>query len=306
MQNKGLNESHSKEEQLTAGLNEVWIKRDDLIHPIISGNKWRKLKYIVDHCLENNINHIVTYGGAYSNHAIATACTCALFGIQCTIIVRGEKPANPNHYTLLIKSFNAKIVYVSRASYSQKEQVLADLKFDINSTLILPEGGAHELALQGCGEIITELENSYDAIFIASGTGTTAKGIAKRISELELETNLYVIPVLKNEDEIKSALKDYPKAKVIKNAHFGGYAKTDPGLFRIMEEMLAAHGILLDPVYTAKAYIAMLDFMQTHKWSDQKVLFVHTGGQLGLFSEPMQKAWIKSLVESDNEKVIWP
>ena len=104
MRNKGLNESHSIEEHLSAGLNEIWIKRDDLIHPIVSGNKWRKLKYVIQHALKNNINHIITYGGAYSNHALATACVCSLFDLKCTIIVRGEEPAEPNHYTLLIRA----------------------------------------------------------------------------------------------------------------------------------------------------------------------------------------------------------
>ncbi|MDB4347824.1 pyridoxal-phosphate dependent enzyme [Bacteroidia bacterium] len=295
MRNKGLNESHSIEEHLSTGLNEIWIKRDDLIHPIVSGNKWRKLKYVIQHALENNINHIITYGGAYSNHALATACVCSLFDLKCTIIVRGEEPAEPNHYTLLIRAFNARMVYVSREVYKQKDQVLESLNYDSDRTLVLAEGGAHEFASQGCGEIISVLKNAYDAIFIASGTGTTALGMAKKMTELNMRTELYVMPVLKNESETAELLIEFSNTHVLNNAHLGGYAKTNAELFEGINQMLAQHGIVLDPVYTGKAYIAMLKHIKESKWKGKKVLFIHTGGQLGLFSQPMLKAWANSL-----------
>jgi len=294
MQTNWLNESHSIEQQISNDINEIWLKRDDLIHPIVSGNKWRKLKYIIEDCLEKKIGHIITYGGAYSNHAIATACVCSNYNIKCTIIIRGEEPKEPNHYTLLLIAFNAELVYVSRADYKDKTQILDLMEFNPVKSLVLAEGGAHELAAKGCGEIITSLTNTYDAIFLASGTGTTAFGIAKKLQEQHAETPLYVVPVLKNENEIKTMLNDFSHVSVIENAHLGGYAKTNTELFDGINHLLKQCGVLLDPVYTAKAFLAMHTWIRDLGWKNKKILFIHTGGQLGLFSQPMLSKWSAS------------
>jgi 1-aminocyclopropane-1-carboxylate deaminase len=187
------------------------------------------------------------------------------------------------------------MVYVSREVYKQKDQVLESLNYDSDRTLVLAEGGAHEFASQGCGEIISVLKNAYDAIFIASGTGTTALGMAKKMTELNMRTELYVMPVLKNERETAELLSEFSNTHVLNNAHLGGYAKTNAELFEGINQMLAQHRIVLDPVYTGKAYIAMLKHIKESKWKGKKVLFIHTGGQLGLFSQPMLKAWANSL-----------
>jgi 1-aminocyclopropane-1-carboxylate deaminase len=291
MINNWFKEAHSEEQLLENGANQVWIKRDDLIHPIVSGNKWRKLKYVIGHCLENKISHIVTYGGAFSNHSIATACVCSLYNIKCSIIIRGEQPTEPNHYTLLLQSFEANLIYVSRIDYTDKQKVLEYVDYDENSTIVLPEGGAHPLAHKGCGEILKSLTQAYDAIFIASGTGTTALGMLKELKANNLKTHLYIVPVLKNEEEIEDMCADYKNYSVIRERHLGGYAKTNAEVFHTINHLLKTQGLLLDPIYTAKCYMAMQKQIVKEGMQKQKILMVHTGGALGLFSNRMLKGW---------------
>jgi len=291
MQNKWFDEGRSTEELLEDGVNQIWIKRDDLIHPIVSGNKWRKLKYLIAHCQENNIYQIITYGGAYSNHSIATACVCSLYNIKCSIIIRGEKPAIDNHYTLLLKAFEAELTYVSRELYKHKEDALKLLHCNEQETLVLPEGGEHPLSEQGCAELINGLNNQYDAIFVASGTGTTALALLKALNAQSSACHLYIVPVLKNEEEIQKKLVGCFNYTVVKNAHLGGYAKTNPQVFKTINIFLMQHGVMLDPVYTAKCYMAMQQKIAESEMQNQKILLIHTGGQLGLFSNEMLKKW---------------
>jgi len=231
MLNKWFNENHSEEQLLENNQNQIWIKRDDLIHPIVSGNKWRKLKYVIEHCLENKVAHIITYGGAYSNHSIAAACVCSLYNLKCTIIIRGEKPAIDNHYTLLLKAFRAELIYVSREIYKDKQKALTFVDYDENNCLVLPEGGANSLSKIGCAELIESLKNQYDAIFVASGTGTTALGMLHALNGKPLKTHLYIVPVLKNEEEIEQLCQGFSNFTVSKDAHLGGYAKTNSEVF---------------------------------------------------------------------------
>ena len=208
MQTNYFDESLSTEQFLENDGWKLYIKRDDLIHPIVSGNKWRKLKYALQYMHDNNIKKMLTFGGAFSNHTLACACVCALHNIQLTVISRGEKSVEPNHYQQFLKAFKAKVIYVSREAYRDKET----LKSDYNATkdtFVLDEGGKHKLADQGCQEIIESLNLEYDAIFLASGTGTTALGIANAIKNKKLKTTLYIVPVLKNETEIEEILKGF-------------------------------------------------------------------------------------------------
>lgn len=291
MHNNWFIENHSQEQLLEDSQNQIWIKRDDLIHPIVSGNKWRKLKYVTKYCIENKIGHIVTYGGAYSNHSIAAACVCSLYKLKCSIIIRGEKPVIDNHYTLLLKAFGAELIYVSRETYKDKEKALSLVGYDENNSLILPEGGAHALSQQGCAEILDSLKNQYDSIFVASGTGTTALGILKTLNSQGSKTHLYIVPVLKNEEEIEQLCKGFSNYTIIKDAHLGGYAKTNVQVFETVNLFLKEYGILLDPVYTAKCYLALQRTINEQNMQCQKILMIHTGGQLGLFSDVMIKKW---------------
>lgn len=263
----------------------VFVKRDDLIHPFISGNKWRKLKYILLKAKAENKNHLVTFGGAFSNHLVATACAAAKFGFKSTGIVRGENVQN--EVLLFCRLFGMELQFVDRIPYRNKEQLFKEKFSGDDQAFFINEGGAGPEGIKGCAELMDEFDDTYDHIICAAGTGTTAAGILNGIKKQGLNTQLHVIPVLKNagfiENEITRNIAEPANLKLHLNYHFGGYAKTDPELFRFMQSFASATGILTDPVYTGKLFYALVDLITTNYFKPHsKMLTIHTGGLLGI------------------------
>lgn len=266
--------------------NNLFVKRDDLIDPYISGNKWRKLKYILSGAKTENKTHLVTFGGAYSNHLVATAAAATRAGLTATAFVRGEEVKN--EMLLLCSLFGMKLIFVDRESYRNKQKLFSQYFANDPSAYFIDEGGACAEATIGCAEIISELTDTYDHIFCAAGTGTTAAGLLKGIQQQGLNTKLHIIPVLKGGSFIKEEIEKYTplsdQLELHLDYHFGGYAKTTPELIGFIKAFTAQTGILLDPVYTAKMFYAIYNLQQErviHK--DEKVLAIHTGGLMGLF-----------------------
>jgi 1-aminocyclopropane-1-carboxylate deaminase len=236
------------------------FKRDDLIHPFISGNKWRKLKYNLLKAKELNKNHLLTFGGAYSNHLLATAAAGAKFNFKTTAFVRGEKVNNP--ILDLCKLFGMNLIFVSRENYKDKDQLLSSNFYNDNKIYVLKEGGYGFEAEIGCREIITELKNNYDHIFCSAGTGATAEFLRLEIDNLLIDKFDYQLHT------------DY---------HFGGYAKTKPELINFIKDFSQQTGILIDPVYTSKTLYAIQDLaLKNYFKKDDKVLMMHTGGLFGI------------------------
>ncbi|KQN33456.1 1-aminocyclopropane-1-carboxylate deaminase [Pedobacter sp. Leaf41] len=264
----------------------LFVKRDDLIDPYISGNKWRKLKFILERATIEDKNHLITFGGAYSNHLVATAAAAAKFGFQSTAFVRGEEVKN--EMLLLCSLYGMKLIFTNREGYKDKS-LLFEKKFgqDKNAYFI-DEGGASPEAVMGCTEIVDELREDYDHIFVAAGTGTTAAGLLKAIQNKNLDTKLHVIPILKGGEFIREEISKYTKISENLNLHttyhFGGYAKTQPELIAFIKSFTAQTGILIDPVYTAKMFYSILDLQKQGKIREtDKILAIHTGGLLGIF-----------------------
>ncbi len=263
----------------------LFIKRDDLIHPFISGNKWRKLKYNLIKARQQNKTHLVTFGGVWSNHLLATASACAKFGFKSTAFVRGEDVNN--ELLFLCRMFGMELRFTDRESYRNKKQ-LFDTFFGSDSTsFFLDEGGAGAEATQGCAELIDELPENFQHIFCAAGTGTTAAGIINGLNNHKLATKMHVIPVLKGADYLKSEIQQllgFPIEFEFHTAyHFGGYAKTQPELLRFVREFSTSTGILLDPIYTGKMMYAVFDMLKNGHFSPgDKILTIHTGGLFGL------------------------
>jgi len=266
-------------------LNPIWVKRDDLIDPYISGNKWRKLKYILKDAQEKGKNHLVTFGGAYSNHLVATAAAAARNGLKATAFVRGEEVTN--EMLLICSLFGMQLIFIDRESYKNKAELFhVNFENDENAYFI-DEGGASEEAVKGCSEIINELTTNFDHIFCAAGTGTTAAGLLRGINQQQLTTKLHVIPVLKGGDFMKDEIAKYEpdlnNLHLHTNYHFGGYAKTKPSLLNFIKDFSAQTGMLIDPVYTAKMFYAINELQhQNYFEKDAKILAVHTGGLLGI------------------------
>jgi 1-aminocyclopropane-1-carboxylate deaminase len=265
----------------------VYLKRDDMIHPFISGNKWRKLKYNLQKAQQENKSTLVTFGGAWSNHLLATACAGATFQFKTIGFVRGEEISNP--VLNMCKLFGMQLRFVSREEYKDKPQLFEQLE-NKEEYFFIDEGGASLEAIYGCKELIDELKNQYDHMFCAAGTGTTAAGIAQGISDCNLNTQLHVITVLKNGGFILDEMLKYEtpieQVQLHLDYHFGGYAKVKPELIAFVKNYVKSTGIMIEPTYTGKAMFALHDLIQNDYFSpESKILFVHTGGLTGLLGQ---------------------
>lgn len=266
-------------------LTNFYVKRDDLIDPYISGNKWRKLKYLLKRAKGEGKTHLVTFGGAFSNHLVATASAAARAGLQSTAFVRGE--VVENQMLLLCRLYGMQLIFTERESYKAKQQ-LFDKHFEGNSSVFfIDEGGASPEAVQGCAEIIEELPEDIDLLFCAAGTGTTAAGLMHGILKRKMHCALHVVPVLKGGEFIKEEMSAYVNVdehlEIHTEYHFGGYAKTQPALLEFIAHYASRYGILTDPVYTAKLFFAIEDLAQKQLIDkDAKIVALHTGGLLGI------------------------
>jgi len=276
-------------------LSEFWIKRDDLIDPYISGNKWRKLKYILQDANKKGKTHLVTFGGAYSNHLVATAAAAARSGLKSTAFIRGEEVIN--EMLVLCKLYGMQLLFTDRESYKNKLACYNKHFQEQTETYFIDEGGASSEAVTGCAELIRELPDDIDHIFCAAGTGTTAAGLLHGIQRAGLSTRLHIIPVLKGSEFIRQEILKYVTESdhllLHTDYHFGGYAKTQPELLEFMKNFIATHGILIDPVYTAKMCYAIYDLTSKNYFrANEKIVAIHTGGLLGIMG--MKEKLVKS------------
>ncbi|MCY1513670.1 D-cysteine desulfhydrase [compost metagenome] len=267
------------------GFPAISVKRDDLIDPYISGNKWRKLKYILQDAAAKRKSHLVTFGGAYSNHMLATAAAAARFGYKATAFVRGEEVEN--EMLLLCKLFGMKLQFIDREHYLDKKALFDNYFKNDLSAYFIDEGGASEQAVRGCAEIIDELPETYDYIFCAAGTGTTAAGLLRGVNQKGLDTLIHVVPVLKGGQFIEREIEKYEPEKnrlfMHTDYHFGGYAKTQPVLIAFMKDFIAKTGLLIDQVYTAKLFYAIYDLAAKKRLKEHaKIMVLHSGGLMGL------------------------
>jgi len=262
----------------------VYIKRDDKIHPFISGNKWRKLKYQLEEAKEQQINHLVTFGGAWSNHLLATAAAAAQFGFRATAYVRGEEIQNP--VLDMCRLFGMNLHFVDRESYQNKEE-LFQRGHNPQTSYFIDEGGKSDLGMKGCAEIISELEQQYDHIFVASGTGTTVAGIQLGIAKNNLQTKVHSIPVLKGAEFLKNEFHSWNIAPELitlhLDYHFSGYAKVKPDLIAFIKSFISSTGIMIEPTYTGKLLFGVYDLIEKEYFKpNSKILVIHTGGITGL------------------------
>ncbi|MDH5483942.1 MAG: pyridoxal-phosphate dependent enzyme [Gammaproteobacteria bacterium] len=268
----------------------LFIKRDELIHPDLQGNKWRKLKYNIERARQLQQDTLLTFGGAYSNHIHATAAAGHLFNFKTIGIIRGEE-YNPLNPTLEdARNWGMQLHYVNRVEYRQKTEknFLEKLVEQYGDFYLIPEGGNNEYAIQGCAEIIDEVEGEYDYICVDCGTGATASGI---IYGSGGNSQILVFPVLKNasfiSNDIITTLNKYTNGnfynwKLILDYHFGGFAKTKPELFEFINNFEREFGVILDPVYTGKMLYGIFDMIKNNYFKkESRILVLHTGGLQG-------------------------
>ena len=279
------------------------IKREDLLHPFISGNKFRKLKYNILKVKELNCDKLVTFGGAYSNHIAAVAFACLESGIQSIGIIRGEELANKvqsNPTLLFAQNCGMKFEFVSREVYQNKmsESFISELNTRYGNHYLLPEGGTNELAIKGCGEIITDQDSEFDYICCAVGTGGTITGM---INSADKNQKILGFPALKGnflKDEIRKFTKN-SNWDLVTDYHFGGYGKVTNDLIDFINQFYVDTKIPLDPVYTGKMVYGIMDLINTNYFPNgAKILMIHTGGLQGIsgMNELLEKKKMNKII----------
>ncbi len=271
---------------------ELFIKRDDHIHPAISGNKWRKLKYNLLAAKEQEHHTLLTFGGAYSNHIAAVAAAGKEWQFKTIGIIRGEEhlPLNPTLEQARQNGMQFK--YIDRNMYREKEspEMLEQLKRLYGRFYLLPEGGTNSLALKGCAEMIEEIEpSSYDFVCAPCGTGGTLAGLT---AGLNRRKQLLGFPALKGGSFLKEEIdrlteeyngQIYHNFQLITGYHFGGYAKWTPDLLNFIRIFKDTTGIPLDPIYTGKMFYGLYDLMEKGWFKPgSRILAIHTGGLQGI------------------------
>lgn len=271
----------------------VIIARLDKIHPIVSGNKLFKLHYFLQESIKQNRKPVITFGGAYSNHLVATAYACKLAGIKCTGIVRGEKPATASHTIQHCESFGMQLHFITRKAYSEKNTTVLPESITgiFEDSIIIPEGGYHPLGAAGASLIMDKLANcNASHICTAIGTASTLAGLIIKSNSNE---RIIGIPVLKNMHDIEERLIHLGCRNQLSNLdisdgyHWGGYAKKSPGLFQFMNSFFSDYGIPTDFVYTAKMMYAVIDKVKGGFFAEgSRIVCLHTGGLQGNDSLP--------------------
>jgi len=284
-----------QEEVLTRKGIKLYLLREDLIHPEISGNKWRKLKYNLLEAKKLKHKQLLTFGGAYSNHIAATAAAGKQARIHTIGIIRGEEMLPLNPTLQLAKENGMELKYISRSAYKNKynQEVLHQLENEVGSFYLIPEGGTNLLAVKGCAEIMDNVNVLPDVICCACGTGGTLSGI---IAGTKINEQVIGFPALKGgeflKEDILELLERYSRdtGKELKNKnwdlitdyHFGGYAKIKPELIEFVHGFREKHHIPLDYVYTGKMLFGIYDRIEhTDQFDGKTIIAIHTGGLQG-------------------------
>ncbi|WP_143962589.1 1-aminocyclopropane-1-carboxylate deaminase/D-cysteine desulfhydrase [Litoribacter populi] len=266
---------------------QLLIKRLDLVHPFISGNKFYKLKYNLETAKSEGYHTVLTFGGAYSNHIQATAIAAKLSGLNSIGIIRGEKAAALNPTLEEAEENGMSLYFITRESYKKKadDRFVEGLKERFGDFFHIPEGGTNNLAIQGTSEILKDEDQQADIIATSIGTGGTMAGLVKAA---KFHQKVWGFSALKGGfifEEFDKLLKEQKvnyncSYKIFADYHFGGYAKHNAILLEFIENFYESFGIPLDPIYTGKLLFGVLD--QCQYLENKTVLCLHTGGLQGI------------------------
>lgn len=278
---------------------DLWVKREDLIHDSISGNKWRKLKYNLLQARQEGKRRLVTFGGAFSNHIYAVAAAGHALGWDTLGFIRGEQTDPLNPTLAFARSMGMELRFLSRSEYRDHKRVIAESGIDMEQYYVLPEGGTNELALPGCAEIGLEIKEQFekvpDYIAVCCGTGGTIAGL---IEGMEDESQIMGFSVLKGNFH-QPIIQDLLRASAIKKKrkesaswnrwsintdyHFGGYARHKQELIDFINKYKAQFQLPLDPIYTAKLFWGLEDLVKKQYFKPETtILAIHTGGLQGI------------------------
>lgn len=266
---------------------ELSIKREDLIHPFVSGNKYRKLKYNVLQAREENKTTLLTFGGAFSNHIAAVASAGKAEDFNTIGIIRGEElkdKVDTNPTLSFAKSCGMTFIFISRKDYRDKSNpnFISNLKDQFGDFYLIPEGGTNNLAIKGSEEILNEKDSKFDYICCAVGTGGTISGI---INASKSNQKVLGFSSLKGDFLNKDISKFVTSTnwELITDYHFGGYGKINDSLITFINKFKSENKIPLDPIYTGKMMFGIFDLIKKGYFKpNSKILAIHTGGLQGI------------------------
>jgi len=274
----------------------ITVKREDLLHPHISGNKFRKLKYNILQAKAEGKTALLTFGGAFSNHIAATAAAGKEYNFKTIGIIRGEELAgkiNDNPTLSFARQCGMQLHFISREDYRNKTDTdfIDNFEAQFGDFYLLPEGGTNALAVKGCEEILSDGDAGFTHICCAVGTGGTIAGI---INSALGHQKVMGFPALKGAGLLNDICKFAPQGnwQLVEDYHFGGYGKVTEELIAFMNDFFVKTAILLDPVYTAKLFFGVIDKVNKgHFAANSKILLIHTGGLQGI--EGMNKELLR-------------
>lgn len=269
---------------------EVYLQREDLIHPFVNGNKYYKLKYNLKKAKEENLDTLLTFGGAYSNHIYAVSAAAKLYGFKSIGIIRGEEyePLNP---TLQFAVNNGmKLYYLDRKTYRKRtdQDFRKEIAKQFGDVYIIPEGGTNELALKGTAEILDNIEVDFDYLCSPVGSGGTLAGL---IAGLNGKKNIIGFSALKGGEYLTETIRSLLPLTIRQcdnwtinsDYHLGGFVKINKKLIEFMDWFLAENDILLEPLYTGKMMYGINDLISKNYFTKGSgIVAVHTGGLQGL------------------------
>lgn len=268
------------------------IKREDQLHPFISGNKYRKLKYNLAEAFQQNKSSLLTFGGAFSNHIAATAAAGFEHGFNTIGVIRGDELATnlkevleTNPTLKFASEHNMQFYFVTRSDYRNKTtpQFIKTLEDKFGDFYLVPEGGTNHFAVKGCEEILSEDDKQYDIICSSVGTGGTISGL---INSAKTHQKVIGFPALKGDflkNEIKPYVRNMDNWSLNTNYHFGGYAKISEELITFINKFKNETNIPLDPIYTGKMLFGIVDLIKNGYFKKgTKILVIHTGGLQGI------------------------
>lgn len=278
------------------------IKREDLLHPFISGNKFRKMKYNLIQAKIENQETLLTFGGAYSNHISAVAYAGKEQGFKTIGVIRGDELGDKieeNPTLRFAQECGMQFEFVTREDYRHKTEpnFIANLKQKFGSFYLVPEGGTNEYAIKGCEEILTKEDAKFDFVCCAVGTGGTISGI---INSALPHQKVLGFPALKG-DFLKDEIRKFANNKnwdLVTDYHFGGYGKVNEDLIQFINQFYEKSQVPLDPVYTGKMFFGVIDLIQKNYFpNNAKILLIHTGGLQGIQG-------MNALLKSKNKTLI--
>ncbi len=275
----------------------VYMKREELNHPFIQGNKLHKLRLNIQAALAQHKTTLLTFGGAYSNHIAATAVAAQEAGLSSIGIIRGDELATqPENWSATLKQASKNgmtLQFVTRAEYRKKSEMLTLLQAKFPEAYLLPEGGSNTLAVEGFKPLMQQIEMQcpdWTHLFSAVGTGATLAGLIKHtpFSPQTVQRTILGVAVLKQGDYLLPQIKTWVGQKpvhswkLLTQYHGGGYAKSSDALQKKQQAFEQAFDIRLDPIYTVKMVNAFYEQLkQGEIKSGSKVILLHTGGLQG-------------------------